>query len=638
MSQNDVFKGKFVNGAALSPDGKTIAYILSETIKRKGKEKQSASVWMTSIDGVKPRRLTRGAGNDSNPVFTADGNKILFLSSRDKIPQIYSIDIHGGEAEAITSLPQGAGGFKLSPDGKWIAFNAIAAPIDKEAVKSHQRINRSWYRFDPLPGYLQNTNQAIYLVRVSGGKPRPITSHAGIITAAFWSGDSKQLAYTVTGLAPHQFFESDLNIVTTTGKVRHLLQNKLLTLAFWNGDQLGYLASPSDMSAQNQLMLINVSNGRIAKRTARLDLMVGGAMQISSPARTLQALQLSEDGKAAYVPVSAGGEQRIYRISLSGRESCEVVLGGERICHLLDGNGDQLLFTSQDLNTPPELFSLDIATGTERQLTWHNQVWHRKIRWPDTERLLVKSAPGVEIEGWILKPKHVRPPYKTILCIHGGPHAGFGYGFNCDYQELVGAGFAVVIANPRGSTGYGDSFSQSILGCWGKPETRDFNALLDDLVKRGIAHKDKLGVTGVSGGGHLSGWLIGHSNRFKAAVPEQGVYNMLSMWGTSDAGKALIELEMGGEIAKMPQKFWELSPVAYASRCSTPTLLIQGENDIRCPMEQAEQMFTALQHHGCEVELLRLANCNHGAQVGGDPALRRYRMDAMKDWFKRHIK
>jgi dipeptidyl aminopeptidase/acylaminoacyl peptidase len=336
--------------------------------------------------------------------------------------------------------------------------------------------------------------------------------------------------------------------------------------------------------------------------------------------------------------VSAGGETRIYRVALVGRENCAVIAGGERICGVFDCRGGKVLFSSQTCNTPPDLCIVDLDGGNERRLSAHNDAWQREIRWPDVERVRVKSARNVEIEGWVLKPKHVRAPYKTILYIHGGPHAGFGYSFNSDFQELVGAGYAVAFANPRGSTGYGDAFSTSILERWGELEAQDFNAFLDALIERGISHKNRLGVTGVSGGGHLSGWLIGHTHRFKAAVPEQGVYNLISMYGVSDAGSALLTLEMGGEPHELPERYWAASPLAHAHTCRTPTLLIQGENDLRCPMEQAEQMYTVLKRSGCTVELLRLKNCNHGLEIAGPPPLRRYRMNAMIDWFDRYLK
>src|SRR5262249_53596864 len=161
----------------------------------------------------------------------------------------------------------------------------------------------------------------------------------------------------------------------------------------------------------------------------------------------------------------------------------------------------------------PELFTATTSGEDERRLTAHNDVWRARIRLPRLERLVVRSARGVDIEGWVLKPTHVRAPYRTLLYIHGGPHSAFGNSFNCDFHELAGAGYAVAFANPRGSTGYGDAFSRAIIGCWGEPETRDFEKFLDALVDRGIAHPDRLGVMGVSGGGHLSGWLIGHTNR-----------------------------------------------------------------------------------------------------------------------------
>ena len=145
-------------------------------------------------------------------------------------------------------------------------------------------------------------------------------------------------------------------------------------------------------------------------------------------------------------------------------------------------------------------------------------------------------------------------------------------------------------------------------------------------------------MTGISGGGHLSSWLTGHTNRFKAAVPEQGVYNMISMWGVSDAGRVLIDLELDSSLHKDPMKYWKHSPMAYANRCKTPTLLLQGEQDIRCPMTQAEEYFSALKYFGCEVELIRMKKCNHGAQLSGRPALRRFRMEVLKEWFDRHIK
>ena len=191
----------------------------------------------------------------------------------------------------------------------------------------------------------------------------------------------------------------------------------------------------------------------------------------------------------------------------------------------------QLLYTAEDLNEPTELYIRDLNSGKPSQLTQQNSAWRRDILAPGTEHILVKNASGVEIEGWVLTPADSSPPFKTILNIHGGPHGTFPRAYYEDFQELVGAGYAVAFCNPRGSNGYGNAFSSAIVGCWGEPELEDFDAFLNEIIARGIADENRLAVTGVSGGGHLSAWLIGHTDRFKAAAPEQGcLQHVLHVW------------------------------------------------------------------------------------------------------------
>ena len=637
-TQDDIYRIKYVCEAALSPDGTQAAYVLSETVGAGEKEKQSSSIWLVPTAGGKPRRLTRGKGNDYHPRFARDGASLFFLSTRSDAPQIYTMPIDGGEAEAVTDMPQGAGAFELAPDGRSLAFAAAVSPPRKPSDDEHVRIDRSWYRFDPVPGYLHEIKQAVYVLRI-GGKPRTFTDPEGLILGLAFSPDGREIAYLQTSLAQHEFVEANLNVLDIRRKsVTTLVENKLLNQLVWSpdGEHIVCGGSTTDLADQNALLVVDATTGRVRDRTTALDLMIGTAVQAHLPVRIPNRLIPSRDGKSIYTTVTVGGEANVHAVSLVGRKAASALAKGQRISHLAGAHEGRLLIISQDPNNPPALFWID-ATGAECKLTHHNDEWQTGFQWPDVERFLVRSTRRVPIEGWVVIKRHGRPPYKTILVIHGGPHAGYGNSFGFDFQELVGAGYAVAYMNPRGSTGYGNAFARSILGRWGDPELHDFTAFLDRLVARGIAHPDKLGVTGISGGGHLSAWLIGHTHRFKAAVPEQGVYNMVSMWGTSDAGKALLELEMGGPLHEIPLTYWERSPIAYAHRCKTPTLLLQGENDIRCPMEQAEQYYTALTQHGCEAEFIRMRNCNHGAQVLGRPALRRFRMNVLKEWFDRHI-
>ena len=638
-TQDDIYDIKYVCEASLSPDGTQAVYVLSETLGKGEKEKQSLSIWLVPTDGGNPRRLTYGSGSNYNPCFSRDGKLIYFLSTRGKTTQIYRMPVDGGEAEAVTDLPQGIGAFELAPDGKSLVFAAAIEPPKSPGKDDHVRIDRSWYRFDPVPGYLHDVKQAIYHLRI-GGKPKAISEPGGLILGLALSPNGSEIAFLESSLKQHEFVESNLNVaVVKTRSTRTLVENKLINQVVWNadGESLICTGTLTDLADQNSVLIVDPATGRTRDRTTGLDLMVGTGVQGHIPARIPNRIIPGTNSKRIYTTVTIGGEANVHEVSLSGKKMATPVSSGERISHLAAEHEGNFLIISQDPNNPPALFWLD-SNGKESKLTCHNDKWQDLFLWPALERLLISSVRKVQVEGWVLKPKHIRPPYKTILVIHGGPHAGYGYGFGFDFQELVGAGYAVAYMNPRGSTGYGNTFSRSILGRWGDPEYQDFNAFLNELVRRKIAHPDKLGVTGISGGGHLSGWLIGHTDRFKAAVPEQGVYNMVSMWGTSDAGKALLELEMDGPLHKIPMKYWERSPVAYAHRCKTPTLLLQGEDDIRCPMEQAEQFYTALVEHGCEAEFIRMKGCNHGAQIGGRPALRRFRMNALKDWFNRHIK
>jgi dipeptidyl aminopeptidase/acylaminoacyl peptidase len=638
MTQDDVYGIAYVCDAVLSPDGSLAVYVLSETVRDGEKEKQALSIWAVGTDGGKARRLTYGTGNDYNPRFARGGEEILFVSTRAERAQIYRLRIDGGEAEALTDLEQGVSAFEVSPDGRSIAFAAPLAPVTPAGDDDHVRIDRSWYRFDPVPGYLHDVRHAIHVMRI-GGRPKAVTEAAGLILALAFSPDGRQIAYLETSLAQHQFVESNLNVVdATSGSVRTLVENRLLNQLAWAGDGRHVVCNGSltDLADQAALLTVDAETGRVRDRTSSLDLMVGTYVQGHVPVRIPSRILPCGDGAAVYSTVTIGGEANVHRVSLTGRKRAEPVAAGQRISHLMAEHEGKLLIVSQDPLDPPALWWLDPKRG-ETRLTDHNDAWRERFRWPEVEHVLVNSTRQVQIEGWVLMPKHVRAPYRTILVIHGGPHAGYGWAFGFDFQELVGAGYAVAYMNPRGSTGYGNAFARSILGCWGDPELQDFNAFLDELIRRGISHPDRLGVTGISGGGHLSAWLIGHSNRFKAAVAEQGVYNMVSMWGTSDAGKVLLELEMGGPLHKIPMTYWERSPLAYAPACRTPILLLQGENDIRCPMEQAEQFYAALRVHGCEAEFVRMKQCNHGAQIGGRPSLRRFRMTALKDWFDRHI-
>ena len=273
----------------------------------------------------------------------------------------------------------------------------------------------------------------------------------------------------------------------------------------------------------------------------------------------------------------------------------------------------------------------------ERQLTHFNAELLASVAQPQTVRLSCTSDDGAQVEGWLMKPPGGAPPYPTILYIHGGPHHGWGHIFSFDFQMLTGAGYAVLLVNYRGSTGYGDDFSNATNGPHHMElEYADLMATVDHAIAEGLADPDRLGVCGLSYGGCLSCWIIAHNDRFKAAVPENPLTNRASWYGVSDMGPTHPE-SVGGHLFEVPEAYRRCSSITYAHRCITPTLLIQGEKDLRVPAEQSEQFYTVLQANGCTVEMLRLPESPHSGSIGGPLEVRRAQNEALLDWMNRYV-
>jgi dipeptidyl aminopeptidase/acylaminoacyl peptidase len=310
---------------------------------------------------------------------------------------------------------------------------------------------------------------------------------------------------------------------------------------------------------------------------------------------------------------------------------------GERACILQAISETQLLYSVDHLNATPNLYLANLDGGGEQQITRINDDFLAGLNLPTSQHLLFNGADGVQVEGWFMKPTQGEAPYPTILYIHGGPHAAYGNRFFFDWQMLCGAGYGVLFINHRASTGYGDAFSTAIKGDWGNLDYGDLMAGVDTVIARGLADPDRLGVCGTSGGGNLSCWIVGQTDRFKAAIPQNPVTNWVSFYGVSDIGVWFAVEELGGHPHEIPEIYARCSPITYAHRCKTPTLMVQSEHDWRCPAEQSEQFYTVLRANGCITEMLRQPGGSHGASIYGAVNLRREHNNAMLDWFGKYV-
>lgn len=645
----DLFRLRFLQGAQLSPDGKWVVYSVShvevneDAAKETDREEERAALWLLSLETGVTRRLTAGLARDTDPCWSPDGKQIAFLSTRGEKPQVYVIPVDGGEAEPLTAMKQGVGGGPVwSPDGRYIAFTAgpTAEPPDPEQP---YRVTRCIYRFDAL-GYLDKVVQDLYVVPAEGGEPRQLTDDEYQNGAPVWSPDGQAILYTAT-MAPdsHHGFLPRLRVVNMAGEVHEVVGDWGYALsAKWLPDgQIAFIGAPfgRPIGSKNDLWVISRQGGEPRCRTADLKFGVGGGLQPDMPVTLLQIPQLliEQGGQAAYARVQEGGTIQIYRIALAGPESWAPVIAGERACIPLDLQNGRLLFAGSTLNDPLDLFVADADGSNERQITHLNRELLAERELPTVEHLSFPGVDGVPIEGWILKPPVGEPPYPTILYIHGGPHSGFGHIFSFDFQLLAGAGYAVLIINHRGSTGYGDEFATQIIGDWGNLDYRDLMAGVDFAIERGIADPNRLGVCGLSGGGNLTCWIVGQTDRFKAAVPENPVTNWVSFYGVSDIGPWFAVEELGGRPHEIPEVYQRCSPITYAHRCTTPTLLVQSEEDYRCPAEQSEQFYAVLKANGCTVEMVRLPQSPHAGSIRGAPIARRVQNEVLLDWMNRYV-
>lgn len=648
IAPDDLFRFRFVVGADLSPDGARVVF--AQTRIAPGKEEgddevEHADLYLLEVESGAIRRLTFSDSTNSAPAFSPDGTQVAFTSTRTEKPQLWLLPLEGGEPRRLTDLPQGVGGGAVwSPDGTRLAFTAGPQEEPRKPERPY-RIDRSVWRFDGM-GVVEDAVQDVYVLEVDGeaAEPRRLTSDRFMNSLPKWSPDGTSLVYVASHDPDSHELMARLRRVNLDGGVSDLTgpDGLVASHAPLDGGRVAHVLAferGTVIGTRPSLYVLDPATGTQARRGAGVEGHIHGGVQPDSPAAALgeTLLLAGEGGREAVVTVQTGGEVALVQVALEGDESHTVVAGGDRVCLPLARRGQLVLFLAYGFTEPGDLHLLDLETGEERRLTRLNADVLAELALPEVVPLRFAGIDGTPVAGWFLRPPGTNTPLPTILGIHGGPHSAWGAQFHFDHLMLAGAGYGVLLVNHRASTGYGDAFATAIQGDWGNLDYADLMSGVDHAIEQGLADADRLGVWGLSGGGNLTGWVIGHTGRFKAACPENPVFNWFSMYGTSDIGADFAVRELGGTPYEAEEVYRRCSPITYADRCTTPTLFLQHESDFRCPAEQTEQFYMVLRVNGVPAEMLRFPGTPHVGSILGPIGHRRAQNEALLGWMNRWV-
>jgi dipeptidyl aminopeptidase/acylaminoacyl peptidase len=647
IEPEDLFRFRFVVAADLSPDGTRVVFAQTRIVpgeKEDDDEVEHTDLHLLDVESGDVRRLTFTDSTNSAPAISPDGSSVAFLSSRTEKPQLWLLPLDGGEPRRLTDLPQGVGGGAVwSPDGSKIAFTA--GPEGERKPDRPYRIDRTVWRFDEM-GVLDDVVQNVYVLDTddTAAEPRRLTEDRFMNSQPRWSADGESLVYVASHDPDSYLLASRLRRVDLEGTVTDLTEPDgfIASHATLGDGRVAYVRdfeSDKVIGTRASLYVLDPATGTNTRRGADIEGHIEGGIQPDNPGSRigLGRLLLTEGDRDILVRVQTGGELAIVRVALDGEDSHRVVAGGTRVCAPISASGSKLLFGAFGFTEPGDLYLADLDRGEERRLTRVNEDVLAELAFPTVVPLHFPGIDGAQVEGWFLQPAGAETALPTVLSIHGGPHGAWGAHFNFDHLMFAGAGYGVLLVNHRASTGYGDAFATAILGDWGNLDYADLMSGVDHAIEEGLADPDRLGVFGISGGGNLTGWVIGHTDRFKAACPENPVFNWFSMYGTSDVGADFSVRELGGTPYDAEDVYRRCSPITYADRCTTPTLFLQHENDNRCPAEQTEQFFTVLRVNGVPAEMLRFPGTPHGGSVRGPIGHRRAQNEALIEWMNRYV-
>lgn len=648
FTSQDVFQLNYASNPVVSPDGTFVVY--SHNFMDVMEDRRRSNLWRIDSDGDNARPLTTGAVNDGGVAISPDSKRLAYMSKDDKGAQVFVRWLDGGETVQVTRLPIAPSGLVWSPDGQWLAFTMFVpvkpptmgalAPAPKGAKWADPVtvIDRSFFRLDGA-GELPAGFTHVYVVSSNGGAPRQLTSgnfdHRGSIS---WAKDGNSLFVTSNReenaeLKPNN---SDIFRVSLAGGEPARITSRFgpdagVTVSP-NGKQIAWVGYDDEILSyqHNRLYVMDIDGGTPRELLPDLDHSIAG-FDWASDGRGLY-IQYDDTGKTQLAYVSLRGKLKEVTDTMSGLSlsrpytGASFSVGGKNTWAITQGDALHL----SDIAVGRGTGDPETLTDVNKNLLEHRQLAQVEELWVES------SFDKRKIQAWVARPPGFDPAkkYPLLLEIHGGPHTAYGPHFSAEVQLFASQDYIVVYANPRGSTSYGEEFAQTIHQNYPSEDYDDLMDVVDGVIAQGSVDTDQLYVTGGSGGGVLTAWIVGKTDRFRAAVVAKPVINWASFVLSADLPAFFSQYWFAKMPWEDPMDYWKRSPLSLVGNVSTPTMLITGQSDYRTPMWESEQYYQALKLRGIETALVRVPGASHS--IANRPSQLMAKVAAILEWFERH--
>lgn len=635
---DDLLALKSVGSPLLSPDGEWVAYTLRS--RDMEEDKSNSQVWIVAADGGEPIPMTSIETSASNPRWTPDNKHLSFQASKgeDAKTQVWNLNRNGGEAVQVTDVKTGIREFEWSPDGSRLLL-MIQDPTPAELTEDEEDddkpqphvIDRMQFKQDYV-GYLDRRRNHVYVYTPGDDAPVQVTSGDFDDSDPVWSPDGKSIAFV-----SDRSSNADLNYGSDVWSVMVDDDNHPLTQVTthagrdyspaWSPDSksVAYITTSgpdiggSALTPTRHLATTRVGQDERNVLTPDLD-------------RNLSNPTFSDDGKTIYFRLEDEGQNHLATVDVDG-ENLERIIERQVSIGSFAIHGQTAVLTMGQAHQPSEVFSY--RNGDLRQLTNVNESVLGNVARADVEKLQFTSADGTPVEAFFVRPLNYQSGkrYPTILWLHGGPASQFTYNFSDTAQLYAANGYAVIMPNPRGSTGYGQEFAHGTVAAWGDKDFEDVMAAVDHGIEIGLVDGEHLGVGGWSYGGILTNYVITQTTRFDAAMSGASLGLITANYG-HDHYQLMYELEFGLPWEE-PERYAELSPFSKVEAITTPTLWMGGALDWNVPIINSEQMYIGMKRLGRETQLVVYPDEHHGIRR---PSFVKDRFERWLGWYDAHLK